>query len=303
MELINSSHTHKSVTNINDLPLSVKLKLLALKHIQTKIQKLNNEFQTEVTEVLQKYHAQTDTITHNSNEVIEAKIMPNLENTPNLGDYFYSSEIIRAQEIPLTSKPFTNYWFTVLMNSKLQVAILPEEEEILLSLERVLMTTSVSKREKKYKLSFVFKENTFFSNKEVICNIKYDRDNNLLEAKSNKINWHPNQSIYKSNSKYLTAAGGFFKLFKRFDKNGQNELLRKYRIDISFIASELIHEIIPNSMHFYLGIHKSKASGKNKGSMEAKQSQNNNIIEENILAQLDNDEGKNDEWIPSFKQN
>jgi len=303
MELINSSHTHKTVTNINDLPLSLKLKLLALKHVQTQIQKLNNEFQTEITEVLQKYHAQTDTITQNTNEVIEAKLMPNLENTPNLGDYFYSSEIIRAQEIPLTSKPFANYWFTVLMNSKLQVAILPEEEEILLSLERVTMTTSVSKREKKYKLTFFFKENTFFSNKEVICNIKYDRDNNLLEAKSNKINWHPNQSIYKSNSKYLTAAGGFFKLFQRFDKNGQSELLRKYRIDISFIASELIHEIIPNSMHFYLGVYKSKSQWKDKGLTASKQTKTTNLIEENILAHLDDDEGKSGEWIPSLKNN
>lgn len=254
MEFVNSSTTDSVGKTINYLPLPLKLKLLTIKRIQAQVQKLNNEFQTEVAEVLQKYSAQADSISLNANEVIEAKLMPNLEGTRNLGDYFTPFELERAADIPLTSKPFENYWFMVLINSKLQVAIIKEEEEILLHLEKVFMTSSTTKRDKRYKIAFVFKENIFFSNKEIICNIKYDHDNNLLEAKSNKIHWYPGQNIYKNSSKSLTNAGGFFKLFKRFEKNSQNELLRKYRIDISFIASELVHEILPNSFHYYMGV-------------------------------------------------
>ena len=271
MELKNSSKFDHFDDAIRSLPLSIKLKLIALKRIQTHKQSLNNEFQTEVTEILQKYHAQSDSIIINANEVIEAKLMPNLETTRNLGDYFTTLEIVRGQEIPLTSKPFENYWFTVLINSKLQVAIMPEEEEILLHLQRVIMTSAVSKRDKRYKIAFFFEENTFFANKEIVCNIKYDNDNNLLEARSNKIYWYPNQSVYKNLSQ--RKAGGFFKLFKRFDKNAQNDLLRKYRIDISFIASELIHDIVPNSFHHYMGVSKATTSVQDKeyaGAIETK---------------------------------
>jgi len=263
MELINSSNTEALDQSINVLPLSLKLKLLALKHVQTQIEKLNNEFQSEVTEVLQKYYAQADSLSITANDVVEAKQLPNLEVTRNLGEYFHSSEIIRAQEIPLTSKPFDNYWFTILLNSKLHVAILPEEEDILVNLERVLMSTSITKRDKRYKIAFFFKENTFFSNKELICNIKYDHDNNLLEAKSNKINWYPDKNIYKIiSNKTTVTGGGFFKVFKRFDKHSPNPLLKKYRIDISFIASELIHDVIPNAFAVYLGVDKPKSSVK-----------------------------------------
>lgn len=263
MELINSSNTEALDQTINGLPLSLKLKLLAIKHVQTQIEKLNNEFQSEITEILQKYYAQADSLSFNCNEVIEAKQLPNLEATRNLGEYFSSSEIIRAQEIPLTSKPFENFWFTTLLNSKLHVAILPEEEEALSFVDRVMMTTLITKRDKRYKIAFSFKENTFFSNKDLVCHIKYDHDNNLLEAKSNKINWFPDKNIYKIISNKSTASGGgFFKLFKRFDKHSPNPLLKKYRIDISFIASELIHDIIPNAFPVYLGVNKPKSTPK-----------------------------------------
>ena len=297
MELKNSSKTDHFDDAIRSLPLSIKLKLIALKRIQTHKQSLNNEFQTEVTEVLQKYHAQSDSIIINANEVIEAKLMPNLETTRNLGDYFTASEIVRGQEIPLTSKPFENYWFTVLINSKLQVAIMPEEEEILLQLQRVIMTSAVSKRDKRYKIAFFFEENTFFANKEIICDIKYDHDNNLLEARSNKIHWYPNQSVYKNLTKSHRKAGGFFKLFKRFDKNAQNDLLRKYRIDISFIASELIHEIIPNSFHHYMGVSKTTTSARDKeyaGAIENKF----DILKDEALLNDDSVEEVDSSWNP-----
>ncbi len=290
MELINPSNSRK---NPADLPLPLKLKLIAIKHIQTKIQKLNNELQTELTEVLQKYHAQIDSIQLNSNDIIEAKTLPNLETTPNLGDYFFPSEIIRAQEIPLTSKRFENYWFTVLVNSKLQVAILPEEEDILLCLDKVMLNTMLSKREKHCKLAFFFKENSFFSNREIICNLKYDRDNNLTEAKSTKIYWYPNQNIYRSGGKQLDGAGGFFKLFKRYDKNSQNEMLHKYRIDITFIATELIHEIIPHSIHLYMGVSKSANNSKKKSSKEQTRMKTSNLLGESLLN--DHEESKNEE--------
>lgn len=296
MEFINSSNTEEAGKNINLLPLPTKLKLLALKSIQTKIQSLNNEFQSEVTEVLQKYNAQSDSIALNSNDVIEAKLMPNLEGTRNLGDYFSNSEIIRAQEIPLTSKTFENYWFTCLINSKLQVAITPAEEEILLTLERVIMSSFVSKRNKSYKIAFLFRENAFFSNKEIICNIKYDHDNNLIEAKSNKILWYPGQNVYKNSAKSTNNAGGFFKVFKRFQKDAQNELLRKYKIDISFIASELIHEIIPNSFHYYLGVGKPSGPSKEKQMLAIRENKLKDLTQE-ILTESDSPEQINNHWI------
>lgn len=280
--MINSSKTDHFDEAIRFLPLYLKLKFIALKRIQTYSQSLNNAFQTEITEILQKHHAQCDSVHINASEVIEAKLMPNLETTRNLGDYFTASEIFRGGDIPLSSKPFENYWYTVLINSKLQVAIMPDEEEILLHLQRVIMTSMVTKRHKIYKITFFFEENDFFANNEIVCNIKYDNDDNILEARSNKIFWYPTQGFKTSLLKPEKRAGGFFKLFKRFDKNAQNDLLKKYRIDISFIASELIYEIIPNSFHYYIGIGKKNVSSRDKEYKVAKES-NFNVLNDEAL--------------------
>jgi len=83
--------------------------------------------------------------------------------------------------------------------------------------------------------------------------VKFDKDDALLEAKTNKISWFPMKNMFNILTKNNKEHGGFFKLFKRYDITSNNSLLKKYRIDISYIASELIHEIVPNSFHYYLG--------------------------------------------------
>jgi Nucleosome assembly protein (NAP). len=239
---------------ISAYPTHIKLKLFAIRHLLTQKMKYSSDFQNATTELLKKYHERVDELVAKLNSLIKGDQIPDLEGTPNLELYFHQHEIARASEINLTSQPFPNYWYDVLMNSKLRVAIHPEEEEILKELEEITLHSSISKREKKFTLTFHFGENEYFSNDTLICTIRFDSDDNLLEAKTNKIYWFANKNLYNILAKNDRSAGGFFKLFKRFDVGSQNSLLVKYKIDINFIASELIHEIIPHSFHYYLGV-------------------------------------------------
>lgn len=83
--------------------------------------------------------------------------------------------------------------------------------------------------------------------------MRYDKDDNLLEAKTNKISWYQGKNIFNILARNNKENGGFFKLFKRYDITSKNNLLNKYKIDIMYIASELIHEIVPNSFHYFVG--------------------------------------------------
>lgn len=239
---------------ISTYPLGPRLKLFVLKSLSTQRLSANNEFHRQITDILQGYHRKVDDLITQSNELIKGQTIPDLTKIPNIAGYFTTEEILCASQISLASQKFEGYWSQVILNSNLYAAVMDEELDLLSQIDEIDLKSKITRKEKKFTINFKFNPNEYFSNQTVTCTIRYDLDDNLIESKTNKIYWSTNKNIFNILAKSNKNAGGFFKLFKRFDSISENGLLTKYKMDISFIASELIHEIIPQSFYYYLGV-------------------------------------------------
>jgi Nucleosome assembly protein (NAP) len=239
---------------ISAYPLSSRLKLFVIKSLSTHRLAANNDFHHQITDILQGYHRKVDDLVNQSNDLIKGQSIPDLSKIHNIASYFTTEEILMASQINLSAQKFEGYWAQVILNSNLYAAVLDEELDLLYQIDEIDLKSKITRKEKKFTVNFKFNPNEFFSNTNITCTIRYDIDDNLIESKTNKIYWSSNKNIFNILTKSNKNAGGFFKLFKRFDSNSENGLLVKYKMDISFIASELIHEIIPHSFHYYLGL-------------------------------------------------
>ncbi|MCQ2817193.1 MAG: NAP domain-containing protein [archaeon] len=255
---------------------SLKKKLIAIKKLAVKRLNIENDFKREQNKLEYDYEAKYIPLYEKRRKLVSGEEKPNIEEIkPKIGEVGLKEEDLTLEE---KEKGIPNFWLKCIENAHDIKDLNDKDKKILEHLKDVQIELEENGD---FKLKFMFEENQYFKDTQLIKEYKHDNQYEIKTVTSTAIDWisketNPTIELKKKKMKNKKTKAiktvtkevnvpSFFSNFKNFEKKKEDEKKEdeeeeenseeEYNIEDEYDYGLLWKdEIIPFAIEYYLGI-------------------------------------------------